>query len=388
MITNKTTYNMKKLGLLGLIFVVAVQLSFAQASKVMAAYNYLEEYKLSMDGNDLIDAKEAIDAAVSNEVTSIQGKTWYYKGMIYQLLSKDSLLTKTDASYTAAALASFEKSVSLNDNKFRNKDDALNFMRAISADIFNSGVEKYQNGDFEGAYNDFFSMKAINTSLKKNGVELVVDTERTVSNAASAAEQGGMTKEAIEAYEDLLTYSKDANNYRFLASLYKKSGDKAKAMLILDEAAAAHPENADVIIDQLNYFIEDGKLADAIDKLDIAIKLQPENDMLYFVKGNAFDKNGDVEKAIVEYENAIRINPKNDKALYNAGAMYFLGANKYITEMNELGYKEVTKYNELEAKRKVMYLKAKPYFEKVLELLPDDEASTKVLYKINSALSK
>ena len=159
-------------------------------------------------------------------------------------------------------------------------------------------------------------------------------------------------------------------------------------MKVLDDAALAHPENADIIIDQLNYFIEDGKLTDAIDKLDKAIELQPENDMLYFVKGNAFDKNGDVEKAIIEYENAIRINPKNDKALYNAGAMYFLGANKYITEMNELGYKEVTKYNELDAKRKEKYLKAKPYFESVLEIFPDDEASKKALYKINSALEK
>jgi tetratricopeptide (TPR) repeat protein len=379
---------MKKIVLLGLLLVVAVQLSFAQASKVMAAYNYLEEYKLSKDGEDLVDAKEAIDAAASNETTAIQGKTWYYKGMIYQLLSKDALLSKTDASYTATALASFEKSISLEDKKFRNQEDALNFMRAISADIFNSGVEKYQNADFEGAYKDFSSMKAINTSLEKNGVELVVDTERTISNAASSAEQAGMTKEAIAAYEELLTYSKDANNYRFLASLYKKSGDKVKAMKVLDDAALAHPENADIIIDQLNYFIEDGKLTDAIDKLDKAIELQPENDMLYFVKGNAFDKNGDVEKAIIEYENAIRINPKNDKALYNAGAMYFLGANKYITEMNELGYKEVTKYNELDAKRKEKYLKAKPYFERVLEIFPEDEASTKALYKINSALEK
>lgn len=379
---------MKKIGLLGLILVAAVQLSFAQASKVMAAYNYLEEYKLSKDGEDLVEAKEAIDAAATNETTGIQGKTWYYKGLIYQMLSKDELLSKTDETYTATALESFEKSISLDDKKFRNQEDALNYMRAISADIFNAGVDKYQKGEYAAAYKDFYAMKAINKTLTKNGVELVVDTERTVSNAASAAEQAGMTKEAIAAYEDLLTFSNDANNYRFLAQLYKKSGDKVKAMQVLEDAAKVHPENADIIIDQLNYFIEDGKLTDAIDKLDKAIELQPENDMLYFVKGNAYDKNGDVEKAIIEYENAIRINPKNDKALYNAGAMYFLGANKFITEMNELSYNETTKYNALDAKRKEMYLKAKPYFEKVLEIYPDDEASTKALFKINSALEK
>jgi tetratricopeptide (TPR) repeat protein len=122
--------------------------------------------------------------------------------------------------------------------------------------------------------------------------------------------------------------------------------------------------------------------------LDKAIELQPENDMLYFVKGNAYDKSGDMDKAIVQYQKAIEINPKNDKALYNAGAMYFLGANKYIEEMNELNYNETKRYNELNALRKEMYLTAKPYFERVLEIIPDDEASKKALFKINSALKQ
>ena len=65
---------------------------------------------------------------------------------------------------------------------------------------------------------------------------------------------------------------------------------------------------------------------------------------------------------------------------------FFLGANKFIKEMNDLDYNETTKYNELNAKRREMYLTAKPYFEKVLELIPEDVASKKALFKINSAL--
>jgi tetratricopeptide (TPR) repeat protein len=379
---------MKKLTLLSTMLVFFISMTFAQSSKVMAAYNYLEEYKLSKNGQDLVEAKEAIDAACLNETTSILAKTWYYKGMIYHFLSKDPLLSKTDASFSEVALTSLEKSLTMNDPKFRNQDEALDYMRAISADIFNAGVEAYQAQKFDVAYAYFSKMKPINTILEKNKVELVVTTVRAVSNTAAAAEQAGMTKEAIAAYEDLLTMNQDANNYRFLSSLYKMDGNKEKAMSILDEAAKKHPDNADIIIDQLNFYIEDGKLNEAIDKLDKAIALQPNNDMLYFVKGNAYDKNKELDKAIVEYEKAIAINPKNDKALYNAGAMYFLGANEYIKQMNELSYNETAKYNELDGKRKELYLKAKPYFEKVLELFPDDEASKKALFKINSALEK
>jgi tetratricopeptide (TPR) repeat protein len=380
--------NMKRISLMVLIFLVSVQFSIAQSSQVMSAFSNLGEYNLTKDGAYLVDAKSAIDKASVHESTSLLGKTWYYKGMIYHTLSKDTLLRATDKTYLSSALESFEKALSIEDKKFRDQDNCLDYIRAISGDVFNAGVDRYQKGEFEGAYNDFFAMKEINQTLKANNIDLVVDTERTVSNAASAAEQAGMTTEAIAAYEDLLTINNEANNFRFLAALLKKTGFKEKAMSVLDNAALAHPENADIIIDQLNYYIEDGKLADAIDKLDRAIELQPENDMLYFVKGNAYDKNGDNEMAIVEYENAIRINPENDKALYNAGAMYFLGANKFITEMNDLGYKEVTKYNELDAKRKEMYLKAKPYFEKVLVIFPEDDASSKALFKINAALDK
>ncbi len=377
---------MKRIVLIAIGLLCTAQISFAQGSKVMAAYNYLEEYKLAKNGEDLVEAKEAIDKAVAHETTGIQGKTWYYRGMIYQALSKDELLSQTDPTYLTTAIESFAKALSLEDKKFRNREDAVLYIRAISSDIFNSGADAYQNGDYAQAYKDFNAMKAINETLKNNNGELVVETERCVSNAAASAEAGGLVNEAIAAYEDLLTMTEDANNYVFLSRLYKKSGDKEKAMATLDMAADIFPENAEVVIEQLNYFIEDNNIAGAIDKIDKAIELQPENDMLYFIKGNAYDKSGDMDKAIVEYEKAIEINPSNDKAIYNAGAMFFLGANKFIKEMNDLDYNETTKYNELNAKRREMYLTAKPYFEKVLELIPEDVASKKALFKINSAL--
>lgn len=377
---------MKKLFLITALGLTTLNVTYAQSSKVMAAYNYLDDYNNNKDGEDLVTAKEAIDAASTHESTSVLGKTWYYKGLVYYTLSKDSLLNLTDDSFKKTAFESFEKALSLEDKKFRDADKAVNYLKAISADVFNLGVEQYSAGEFEGAYKSFSMMKQINASLLKNGATLQVSEAQVANSTAASAEQAGLNKEAILAYKELLELDNNANNYRFLASLYKRDGDKEKAFATLEEAAKVHPQNADIIIDQLNYFIEDGKLDQAIDKIDKAIELQPENDMLYFIKGNAYDKSGDIDNAIIEYEKAIEINPKNDKALYNAGAMYFLGANKYITEMNDLSYNETAKYDELNKKRKDLYLIAKPYFEKVLELLPEDDASKKALFKINSAL--
>ncbi len=360
----------------------------AQSGKVMTAINYIADYNTTKNSDDLITAKEAIDEASKNEITAVQGKTWYYKGIVYNLMSRDSLLSQVNPNYVDTSFSSFQKALSLDDKKFRNKKDALMYIKSISADVFNSGVDAYKENNFEKAYYQFMKTEKINNYLSENGSDLIVDNRKILSYAGSVADAAKMSKEAIIVYTRLLEDTPTVDVYRRLSMMYKLDGNKEKALSVLEGAEKEFPDNVDLVIDELNIYIEDNKLTEAIDKIDKAIRLQPENDMLYFIKGNAYDKSGDMDKAIVEYERAIKLNPKNDKALYNAGAMYFLGANKYIELMNDLDYNDTEKYNEYNNKRKELYLKARPYFEKVLELSPDDEATKKAIFKIDSALEK
>lgn len=361
----------------------------AQASKVMSANTYLSDYNLEKKTDYLLKAKEAIDIAAKHEVTSIQGKTWLTRGIVYQTLFSNPELGNGPDDFAKEALLSFEKSLTIDDKKFKEQDKSLTYLKALSADVFNKAVDLFQEGkNMADSYKYFYMMGDINTLLETNNQDVVVSTAQSLGNAANAAEKGGLTKEARAVYNTLLSIDPQPYYYARIAAFEKEDGNIEKALTILDEGSKKFPEDAGIIIEQLNIYIAQDKLPEAIGLIDKAIELQPENDMLYFVKGNAYDNAKQPEEAEKAYKQALEINPENNRALFNLGAIYYLGANKFIEQMSELGMSaaDQKKYDALDLKRKENYKQAKPYFEKVLELIPDDKEAKKALDKINSVL--
>lgn len=70
-----------------LVLSVTVQFAFAQPSKVTSCWNYLKY-------GELDKAKESIEAAILNEKTMNEPKTWYYRGNTYH-----AILTTKEAKY-------------------------------------------------------------------------------------------------------------------------------------------------------------------------------------------------------------------------------------------------------------------------------------------------
>jgi tetratricopeptide (TPR) repeat protein len=379
---------MKKLILSISMLALTSGILMAQAGKVMTATNFLNDYKESNKSENLVKAKEAIDAASVHETTSLQAKTWYNKGLIYLHMFNDADLGQTKNNFAEEALNAFRTTLSLEDKKFRDQDMVVTYTKALSADVFNRAVDFFQNKNYVEAYRYFMLMLDINAVLDANKTAPIVDSKQSLANAASSAEQAGMKSEAKLAYEELVKVDPQPLYFRLLANMYKQDGKLDKALEVLNTGSSKFPDDADIIIDQLNIFIGQDKLTEAIDIIDKAIQLQPDNDMLYYVKGTAFDGAKKMDEALEAYNKAIEINPKNVRALYNAGAMYFNNANIYIEQMNKLGMSaaDQKKYDELNKKRNDLYKKAKPYFEKVLELEPEDDAAQRALNRINSTL--
>lgn len=368
--------------------IFSLQTINAQSSKVSTAYFLMSDYKESKSLKDLMKAKEAIDVASKHETTSLQGKTWYYSGLIYNLLSKNEITKADGTDYSSISIASLTKAITINDKKFREDAKVIQLFRELSVNSFNEGVEFYKVQNFKSSYTKFISTVSTNKLIIDHGEVEPVSTITAIEYSAISASNAGMDNEAIDSYEKLMKLDNVGNHYFNLAKLYKKVGNEASYKETLEKGSVAFPDDANIIIEQLNILIKAGKTADAIDKIDKAIELQPENDMLYFVKGNTLETAGQVDEALKLYEKATEVNPKNDKALYNIGAVHFKKANKLIEEMNKLGMEpaEIKKYDALNAERKNIYRKAKPYFEKVLELVPGDAVSKKALNKINSTL--
>lgn len=367
---------------------VMLQANFAQSSKVSTAYFLMTDYEQSKVTKDIVKAKDAINLASEHETTSLQGKTWYYRGLIYKMLSENEELKADGNDYSAEALTSFEKSLTIVDKKFRDDDKVVRILTEMTVNSFNTGVELFKVKDFKAAYAKFNGTVDINKILVANGTKEPVNSLTAIEYSAISASNAGMDEEAISSYKTMIENDKENNFYFKLASLYKKTEQTDLYNATLDEGNKAFPDDVNIIIAQLNVLIKDNKASEAISKIDKAIELQPDNDMLYFVKGNTLENTGDIEQAIKLYEKAAEVNPKNDKALYNIGAVYFKKANKLIEEMNALTMSaaDTKKYEALDAERKSIYAQAKPYFEKVLEITPDDATSQRALKKINSTL--
>ena len=84
------------------------------------------------------------------------------------------------------------------------------------------------------------------------------------------------------------------------------------------------------------------------------------------------------------------VNPEYTDAIYNIGAIYFLQGNPLVEKMNTLTTSPAdTKiYNSLVEERKAIYRKAKTYFERVLEIKPDDANALATVKKIDRVLNR
>lgn len=367
-----------------------MQLAHAQASKVSSVSFLMSDYNNEKIVKSLVKAKDLIDEAAAFEATMIQGKTWYYRGLVYALLAKEETTKNDGSNYIGEAITSFEKALTIEDKRFREDAKVLIQLKDLAATSFNTAIEKQNAKEFKKAYADYQRVQEINNILEKNGGKLQFDVNLATKNATYAAEDAGMVKEAISGYNTLIENDAKDAYYFSLANLYKKEGKDEMYVKTLDRGNKEFPENANIIIAQLNFLRANGKTDEAMAKIDKAIELQPENEVLYFVKAKTLADGGETEAALKVYEEALTVNPEYTDAIYNIGAIYFLKGNPIVEKMNTLttSAADTKIYNGLVEERKTIYRKAKTYFERVLEIKPDDANALATIKKIDRVLER
>mgnify|MGYP000802141154 CR=1 FL=1 len=100
---------------------------------------------------------------------------------------------------------------------------------------------------------------------------------------------------------------------------------------------------------------------------DDMLAKDPNNTFYLYVKGYLYHNMKDYDKAIEFYKKTIEVDPNYAEAYSNLGLIYCLQAQdfseKATTDIND------PKYKEDQATLKTFYEKAKPYYEKVAEML-------------------
>ncbi len=348
------------------------QFANAQNSKVTTAANaiYSGEYD---------KAKAAIDEAIQNEKTKVEAKTWFYRGRVHNLIALD-----TTGKYASVAdpidiaMESFKTALQMADVKGYKKDIGDELFTTYNL-FFAKGANAYNAGNSEDAYKYFSKAQEANMLQIDANPAAALDSG-VIFNVGLMAERTNRTVEAITAYQKLvdMKYS-ESYLYSRLSNLYLNAGRADEALAVLEAGRKNFPQDKDIMISELNFYLSQNKLDILVGKLDAAISLDPQNPELYFVLGtthgeliklDSVNAKAHFDKAIQAYNTALSINPERFDVNLNAGALYYNTAIEINKRMNALPLEKEAEYQKLLLERNKLYVDATPYFENAHRIDP------------------
>jgi len=393
--------------------VVTTSVVYSQKNKVVSAYNYNKAFERSRKCKELASGVEAIDLAVEDAKTKEWAKTWYYRGNLYfnlLLSSKDAEckaieanpLEKCTDSYMKALVLNFEDP-ELKKLDLEKEEDMMKFFGALqnrpkvddemyTADIMgrkfpglageyaNDGIGKFGKKDYKGAQESFSKSMMLSTMGGK------IDT-LIMYNTALASEYAEDFDAAKQLYDGLImmNYNIDGAGpdlYRSMSRIYKNEGNNEKAAEYISKGRVAYPDNNNLIVEELEGFLQAGKHDEALNNLNTAITNDPKNVVLYFARGTVYENLKQTDKAIVDYKKALEIKPDYYDAAFNLGAFYFNAGADKINDSNKLPLNETKKYEALKTDAKKDFEAAVPYVETAHKLKPGDASTGNMLIKL------
>lgn len=363
---------MKKITFIMILLFCAI-VTYAQKGKVTQAQSFFTSGKLD-------EAKKLIDEAIVHETCVNFDKAHFLKGQIYQGIFESPLTDykKLDPNALDVAWEAYQKVIQLDEKQKYTKKLQTQYANLV-IDYTNKAVEFYNANNYNDALLAFKKVLDIEKSPYVNST--TVDTA-IIFNAGVAAQRAGNLPEAEKYYKETLKYNYEAaRTYAMLANVLKEQKKEEEAVTYLHKGYELYPNDPYMLVELINYYLLGGEPQKAEIYLDAAIKQDPTNASFYRAKGTLYEKMEEPAKAEAMYKKAVEIDPKDFAAQYNLGNLKLNEVAAYHTKVRDIV--DVNEYNKELEKVVAGYASVIPYFEKALELSPDDQntlATLKALY--------
>lgn len=382
-----TTLNyetMKRLGLF-LVFVFITGIAIGQRNNRTSAFNYLRNGKLDR-------AKEFIDKTIEHPTTKEDAKAWFYRGNIYLSIHMSDIpeYKALDDNALETALEAYQKAQEYDKSK-EFYTDILTNLFVISEQYYILGVDAYNSKSFKDA------MHAFQHSVVVSEMMGSADT-MALYNVALTAELASENEVAEKSYKDLMKMGFNTPEvFVSLSKIYMAKGDTVGGLNYIKEGREIHPDDFNLLINEINVYLLTGDVEKALENLEIAVTKDDTNPTIFFAVGVAYDqlrsKYSDsgseyFAKAEESYKKAIDLNPEYFDAVYNLGALYVNSAAILIEEANKLPLSEQEKYDELLGQANKYLELAMPTLEKAIELQPDDFSTMVSLKEIYTRMNE
>jgi len=388
---------MKKLGLT-IGFCLVMVTSFGQKKNVTDAL------KISKDSKGNIEeARAKIKSALQHPDTKDDAKTWFTAGQVENNIfdrenTKQILGQKPNEVVMYNALYDiypyFVKAYDLDQlpdakNRVRPKyvKDIRTIMKANSVYYINGGVYFYEKEDYKRAYEIWDQFVEINNSvmMTEGGVVNEADSNYIWANfyaaiAATMLEDNTLTISTLKRASKFDYRQNEV--FQWLIGSYQMEEDTENMEKTLLEAVSVFPNEAYFISTLALLYIDANKHDKAIDFVLSGIKNDPTKAEYHNIAGFIYEIGlKDLEKAEGYYLRTIELDSENPDTQASTGRLYY---NQGVTQLDvagEVAIADVKKYNEEREKARVFFRKALPFFEKSIELNPNQ---TEILIRLRS----
>lgn len=388
---------MKRLFLLFAISMFVFTTGVAQKSNVNKARNKA----LSVETPDFKGAKEAIKEALTNEETKNLANTYYVAGLVYEKSAENEFVKVQTRAAGASEIAMGEDAIKaynyyikaseldqLPNNKGKIKPKYTKKISASMLNMFhkmmfvNYAVKQHEAEEWQAAIDGFNMHTDI---LDVPCVAASKDVPAKDSSyyqikyyAGMCAFNGEMKDQAIEIYTSLKDKGYNENGvYQTLCQIYQDQKDTVNFVATLLEGVDKFPTEFYFLGNLINHYVYSNQADKATEFLDKAIINDPNNPQLYNVKGSMLELQDDFDGAMSNFDKALELNPNSADAWSNKGRLIYNKAFKNEGAANTL--KDFKQADIEIAKANEIYKESIKYFEKALELNPQDIDTMKTL---------
>lgn len=352
-----------------MLMAVAVSAQKKQKPNINKALKSLQE------GN-VAEAKEIIDAATTYEKTMDDGKTWYYRGLVYaaidttsnpavQGLAEDPFKTAMESFAKADQMAKAGSEYFTTEPNNVIPVTKSQQIGQLANWYLNRGAALYQSDSLAEAMENF----------EKTQVVLPDDTVAYfyAGFVANAMEDHDKAIENFEKYLEKGGTSSDA--YSLMINTYSgPKEDKEKALEVTRRAKEKFPENPEFPKVEIGLLIDLNKVEEAKKGLEEAVVREPDNKTYHFYLGYVNSKLEKLEEAKKNFADALRIDPSYFDAQYYLAQVYMIDASKIMDQLKNLGISAADKKKQAELDKQLVekFKIALPHWEKAEKLQPND----------------
>ena len=269
----------------------------------------------------------------------------------------------------AGALAAYAKAAEVDVKGSKAKDIAAGIVR-VGAKYFDEGMVQYTLGNNEAAAD--LIAKAADAVLTPPVSK--VDTTYTYY-AGYIYNQAGKYELAKKYFNKCLEaeyYAEGGNLFPALADVYMKLGDEEAGVAALKKGFELFPENANVLVGLINYYLpKEGGESDLLDLIAKAKQAMPDNASIYRVEGDIYKRLADYEKAEASYKTAIAMTPDSPDAYIALGGYFIDRGNEYFNKGQETF--DQKEYDALMVQYEEMCIASLEPLEKAYSIMPDSD---------------